>query len=83
MNLDTILGQFSCDPNGEALYDRIIAVVKDGQIVMFEDSDMADDGMVDDGMADDDMPDDDMTDDETADDGMTDDDMSDDGIGSN
>ncbi|MDE0298647.1 MAG: ABC transporter substrate-binding protein [Candidatus Poribacteria bacterium] len=42
----TILGQFSFDPNGEALYDPIIAVVKDGQIVMFEDSDMADEDML-------------------------------------
>ena len=35
MDFDTILGQFSFDPNGEALYDPIIAIVKDGQIVMF------------------------------------------------
>jgi branched-chain amino acid transport system substrate-binding protein len=84
MDFDTILGPFSFDPNGEANYEPIIAVVKDGQIVMFEDSDMpsdddmADDGMTDDGMMDDDMSDDDMTDDDMADDGMTDDDMSDD-----
>ena len=53
MDFDTILGSFSFDPNGEALYDPIIAVVKDGQIVMFEDSDMpSDDDMPDDGMPD-------------------------------
>ena len=55
MDFDTILGSFSFDPNGEALYDPIIAVVKDGQIVMFEDSDMpSDDDMPDDGMPDND-----------------------------
>ena len=71
MDFDTVLGvsgPFSFDSNGEALYDGIVAVVKDGQIVMFEDSDMPsdDDGMVDDG----------TTDDGTTDDGITDDNMS-------
>ena len=54
MDFDTVLGSFSFDPNGEALYDPIIAVVKDGQIVMFEESDMpmpSDDDMPDDGMS--------------------------------
>ena len=88
MDFDTILGAFSFDSNGEALYEPVIAVVKDGQIVMFEDSDMADDGMMDDDMADDDMADDDMADDGTADDdttddGTTDDDMSDDDASGN
>ena len=79
MDFGTILGQFSFDPNGEALYDPIIAVVKDGQIVMFEDSAMPsdDDGMADDGMTDDGTSDDGTTDDGMVDDGMTDDDMSD------
>ncbi|MDE0042801.1 MAG: ABC transporter substrate-binding protein [Candidatus Poribacteria bacterium] len=36
MDFETILGQFSFDPNGEALYDPVIAVVEDGQIVTFE-----------------------------------------------
>ena len=79
-DFDTILGQFSFDPNGEALYDPIIAVVKDGQIVMFEDSGMADGGMADDDMSDDGMTDDGMMDDDMSDDDMTDDDMSDDGM---
>ena len=80
MDFGTILGQFSFDPNGEALHDPIIAVVKDGQIVMFEDSDMPSD---DDGMADDGMTDDGTSDDGTTDDGMVDDGMSNDGDGSN
>ena len=32
----TILGNFSFDPNGEALYDPIILVVKDGEFQVFE-----------------------------------------------
>ena len=60
MDFDTILGPFSFDPNGEANYEPIIAVVKDGQIVMFEDSDMPSD---DDDMMDDDMSDDGMSND--------------------
>jgi branched-chain amino acid transport system substrate-binding protein len=84
MDFDTILGPFSFDPNGEANYEPIIAVVKDGQIVMFEDSDMlSDDDMSDDGMTDDGMMDDDMSDDDMTDDDMSDDGMSNDGDGSN
>ena len=88
MHVDTVLGvsgQFSFDSNGEASYDAIVAEVKDGEIVTFEDSDMADEGMMDDdtsddGMMDDDTSDDGMMDDDASDDGMMDDDTSDDGM---
>ena len=85
MDFETILGvsgQFSFDPNGEALYEGIFGVVEDGQIVTFEDSDMPsdDDGMVDDGMTDDGTTDDGMVDDGTTDDGMADDGVADDGM---
>ena len=39
MGFDTVLGvsgQFSFDPNGEASYDAIVAEVRDGEIVTFE-----------------------------------------------
>ena len=77
MDFDTILGPFSFDPNGEALYDPIIAIVKDGQIVMFEDSDMADEDMVDEDMVDEDMADEDMVDEDMVDEDMADEDMAD------
>ena len=36
MDLPTILGQFSFDPDGDAIYDPKILVVKDGQFEVFE-----------------------------------------------
>ncbi len=79
MGFETLLGvsgQFSFDSNGEALYDAIVAEVKDGEIVTFEDSDMVDEDMAGEEMVDEDMMDDGTTDDGTTDDDMSDDDMS-------
>ena len=36
MNMDTILGQFSFDAHGDAVYDPQILVVKDGKFAVFE-----------------------------------------------
>ena len=36
MNFPTVLGNFSFDPNGEAVYDPIIFMVKDGKLQLFE-----------------------------------------------
>ena len=36
MNFPTILGNFSFDPNGEAVYDPIVLIVKDGKLQVFE-----------------------------------------------
>ena len=36
MDFDTILGQFSFDPVGDAIYDPIVLVVKNGQFEVFE-----------------------------------------------
>ena len=36
MNLPTILGNFSFDPDGEAVYDPIVFMVKDGTLQLFE-----------------------------------------------
>lgn len=36
MDFPTILGNFSFDPNGEALYDPIVLIVKDGKFQVFE-----------------------------------------------
>lgn len=36
MNFPTILGNFSFDPDGEAVYDPIVFIVKDGQLQVFE-----------------------------------------------
>ena len=36
MDFPTILGNFSFDPNGEAVYDPIVLVVKDGELQLFE-----------------------------------------------
>lgn len=36
MDLPTILGNFSFDPNGEAVYDPIVFRVKDGELQLFE-----------------------------------------------
>ena len=86
MGFETLLGvsgQFSFDSNGEALYDAIVAEVKDGEIVTFEDSDMVDEDMADEDMMDDGTTDDGTTDDGTTDDGTTDDDISDDDMSGN
>ncbi len=36
MDFDTVLGKFSFDPNGEAVYDPIVLTVKDGKFEVFE-----------------------------------------------
>ena len=36
MNFPTILGNFSFDPNGEAMYDPIVLIAKDGELQTFE-----------------------------------------------
>ena len=36
MDLPTILGNFSFDPNGDAVYDPIVFMVKDGTLQLFE-----------------------------------------------
>ena len=36
MDFPTILGNFSFDPNGEAVYDPIVLMVKDGKLQLFE-----------------------------------------------
>ena len=36
MDLPTILGNFSFDPNGEAIYTPIVLIVKDGELQVFE-----------------------------------------------
>ena len=36
MDLPTILGNFSFDPDGEAIYDPIVFTVKDGELQLFE-----------------------------------------------
>ena len=36
MNMDTILGQFSFDAHGDAVYDPQILIVKDGEFAVFE-----------------------------------------------
>ena len=36
MDFPTILGDFSFDPNGEAMYDSIVLIVKDGELQAFE-----------------------------------------------
>ena len=36
MDLPTIVGNFSFDPNGEAVYDPIVFMVKDGALQLFE-----------------------------------------------
>ena len=36
MNFPTILGNFSFDPNGEAMYDPIVLIVEDGELQVFE-----------------------------------------------
>ena len=36
MDLPTILGNFSFDPNGEAMYTPVVLIVKDGQLQDFE-----------------------------------------------
>lgn len=36
MDFPTILGNFSFDPNGEAVYEPIVLIVKDGELQLFE-----------------------------------------------
>ena len=36
MDFPTILGNFSFDPNGEAVYDPVVLMVKDGHLQLFE-----------------------------------------------
>ena len=36
MDFPTILGNFSFDPNGEAMYDAVVLTVKDGELQLFE-----------------------------------------------
>ncbi len=36
MDFSTILGDFSFDPDGEAVYDPIVFIVKDGELQLFE-----------------------------------------------
>ena len=36
MDFPTILGNFSFDPNGEAVYDPVVLMVKDGELQLFE-----------------------------------------------
>ena len=36
MDFPTVLGNFSFDPNGEAVYDPIVLMVKDGELQLFE-----------------------------------------------
>ena len=36
MDFDTVLGKFSFDPNGEAVYDPIVLSVNNGEFVLFE-----------------------------------------------
>ena len=36
MNFPTILGNFSFDPNGEAMYDAVVLIAKDGALQVFE-----------------------------------------------
>ncbi len=36
MNFDTVLGEFSFDPNGDAVYDPIVLTVKNGVFEIFE-----------------------------------------------
>ena len=33
---DTILGRFSFDANGDAVYDPIVLIVRDGELAVFE-----------------------------------------------
>ena len=60
ISLDTILGSFSFDENGDAIYEPFVHIVKDGKLVPFDashmpsDDDMAGDGTVDDDTASDD-----------------------------
>ena len=39
-NLDTVLGKFSFDANGDAVYDPIVLIVRDGSFEIFGDADM-------------------------------------------
>ena len=52
MDFPTILGNFSFDPNGEAVYDPVVLVVKDGDFQLLEATapEMMETGMVDTGI---------------------------------
>lgn len=39
-DFDTNLGSFSFNPNGEAVYEPVVLVVKNGKLVLFGDGDM-------------------------------------------
>ena len=70
ISLDTILGSFSFDENGDAIYEPFVHIVKDGKLVPFDASEIPADDITGDNMAD-------------ADDGMTDAGMSGDDTSSN
>ena len=36
MNLDTILGQFSFNDDGDAVYDPTVLIVENGELVIFQ-----------------------------------------------
>ena len=60
ISVDTILGNFSFDKNGDAIYEPFIHIVKDGKLVPFDGSVMpSDDDMTSDGTVDDDTASDD------------------------
>ena len=55
--LDTILGSFSFDENGDAIYEPFVHIVKNGRLEPFDGSEMPlGDGMTDDGMSSNDTP---------------------------
>ena len=39
-DFDTNMGPFSFDPNGDAIHDEVVLVVKDGKLVLLEDADI-------------------------------------------
>ena len=58
--LDTILGSFSFDKNGDAIYEPFVHIVKNGKLEPFDGSEMSSgDDTTGDGMIDDDMSSDD------------------------
>ena len=55
--LDTILGSFSFDENGDAIYEPFVHIVRDGKLVPFDGSEMpSGDGMTDDDTSSNDTP---------------------------
>ena len=68
ISLDTILGSFSFDENGDAIYEPFVHIVKDGKLVPFDslarcqsDDDMSDDVVTHDDISDDDTSGDDAS----------------------